>query len=61
MLMGLLTKRKKSYVCDVKSRQLLSRPVRDSETRCSLNDSLPRRAWPVTAGFEALGTMKSLA
>jgi hypothetical protein len=48
-------------VCDVRSRQLLSRPVWDSETRCSLDDSLPGRAWLVTAGFGALGTMKSFA
>jgi hypothetical protein len=58
---GALKKRIFSYVCDVRSRQLLSRPARDSETRCSLDDSLPGRAWLVTAGFGALGTMKSFA
>jgi hypothetical protein len=58
---GALKIRMKTYEYDVTSRQLLSRPPRDSETPCSLDDSLPGRAWLVTAGFGALGTMKSLA
>jgi hypothetical protein len=58
---GRLGIRKKSYACDVKSRQLLSRSVRDSETRCSLDNSQPGRAWLVTAGFGALGTMQPFA
>ncbi len=44
-------------MCDVKSHPLLFHLERGSETRCSLNDSLPMQAKLVTAWIEAIGTM----
>jgi len=46
-----------SIGCDVKVASVIVSPERGSETRCSLNGSLPMQAKLATAWSEAIGTM----